>query len=87
MVWQVRMDGSDGRTDLRLTHPDSLAFYHRHTTKMDGSTLFIGALTSPLAFPCFMISPICCSRPVAVAYPEAMRPEIGVIGSPGTPKL
>ena len=36
------MDGSDGRTDLRLNHPDSLAFYHRYTTKADGTTLFIG---------------------------------------------
>jgi len=46
-VVQVRMDGSDGRTDLRLAHPDSLAIYHRDTTKMDGSVLYIGTMTQP----------------------------------------
>jgi hypothetical protein len=42
VLLQVKMDGSDGRTDLRLSHPDSLAFYHRYTTKMDGSALYVG---------------------------------------------
>ena len=36
------MDGSDGRTDLRLSHPDSLGIYHRSSSKPDGSALLIG---------------------------------------------
>ena len=36
------MDGSDGRTDLRLNQKDSLAIYHRSTSKLDGSCLLIG---------------------------------------------
>ena len=39
---QVRMDGSDGKTDLRLNKSDSLGIYHRSTTKPDGSVLLVG---------------------------------------------
>lgn len=37
------MDGSDGRTDLRLSHPDSIGVYHRSSTKPDGTALLIGS--------------------------------------------
>ena len=39
---QVRMDGTDGRTDLRLSRADSLAMYHRTSTRDEGSILFVG---------------------------------------------
>ena len=39
---QVRMEGSDGRTDLRLSRADSLAMYHRTSTRDEGSILFVG---------------------------------------------
>ena len=39
------MDGSDGRTDLRLSKPDSLGMYNRFSLKEDGSMLLIGSFT------------------------------------------
>ena len=41
---QVRMDGSDGCTDLRMSIPDSSGCFVRTTAKRDGSLLLIGEL-------------------------------------------
>lgn len=38
----VRMDGSDGRTDLRMFIPGSSACFVRTTAKADGSLLLLG---------------------------------------------
>ena len=45
--WQVRMDGSDGCTDLRMSIPDNSACFVRNTAKRDGSLLLIGELRRP----------------------------------------
>ncbi len=45
VTWiQVRMDGSDGSTDLRMSIPDSSGCFVRTTAKRDGSLLLIGEL-------------------------------------------
>lgn len=41
--WQVRMDGSDGRTDLRMCMPRDTGVFVRSTAKPDGSMLLMGA--------------------------------------------
>ena len=41
--WQVRMDGSDGRTDLRMSIPRDTGVFVRSTAKPDGSMLLMGA--------------------------------------------
>jgi hypothetical protein len=38
----VRMDGSDGRTDLRMSIPSCSACFVRTTAKSDGSLLLLG---------------------------------------------
>ena len=42
--WQVRMDGSDGGTDLRMSIPENSACFVRLTAKQDGSLLLLGEL-------------------------------------------
>ena len=44
---QVRMDGSDGQTDLRLAIPEHCACFLRMTAKPDGSHLLLGARLTP----------------------------------------
>ncbi|KAL3136782.1 hypothetical protein ABBQ38_005496 [Trebouxia sp. C0009 RCD-2024] len=40
---EVRMDGSDGHTDLRMSMPDNVGAFYRSSTKSDGSALCLGA--------------------------------------------
>ncbi|KAK9820202.1 hypothetical protein WJX72_007430 [[Myrmecia] bisecta] len=42
---QVRMDGSQSRTDLRMSIPESTGAFFRSTSKPDGSILCLGAPT------------------------------------------
>ena len=39
---QVRMDGSDGRTDMRMSVPNNVGAFYRESTKPDGSALCLG---------------------------------------------
>lgn len=39
---QVRMDGSNGGLDMRMSVPESLGAFHRTTGKPDGSLLLLG---------------------------------------------
>ena len=39
---QMRMDGSDGHNDLRMTAPDCMGAFYRHSTRADGSVLCLG---------------------------------------------
>ena len=39
---QVRMDGSDGHTDLRMCMPDNVGAFFRSSTKSDGTALCLG---------------------------------------------
>lgn len=39
---QVRMDGSDGQTDLRMSMPDNVGAFYRSSTKPDGTALCLG---------------------------------------------
>ena len=41
-VSQVRMDGSDGQTDLRMSMPQNVGAFYRESTKPDGSALCLG---------------------------------------------
>lgn len=40
---EVRMDGSDGRTDMRMSVPNNVGAFYRESTKPDGSALCLGA--------------------------------------------
>lgn len=42
---EVRMDGSDGQTDLRMSMPQNVGAFYRESTKPDGSALCLGAST------------------------------------------
>lgn len=44
---QVRMDRSDGRTDLRMSIPETSGCFVRTTAKRDGSLLLIGGRRRP----------------------------------------
>ena len=41
------MDGSNGRTDLRMSIPEHCACFLRTTAKPDGSHLLLGARLTP----------------------------------------
>ncbi len=42
LCFQVRMDGSDGQTDLRMSMPQNVGAFYRESTKPDGSALCLG---------------------------------------------
>ncbi len=42
LCFQVRMDGSDGQTDLRMSMPQNVGAFYRESTKPDGSILCLG---------------------------------------------
>ncbi len=44
LCFQVRMDGSDGQTDLRMSMPQNVGAFYRESTKPDGSVLCLGEL-------------------------------------------
>jgi len=39
LCFQVRMDGSDGQSDLRMSMPQNVGAFYRESTKPDGSAL------------------------------------------------
>lgn len=48
------MDGSDGGMDMRMSIPSSTGAFLRHTSKADGSALYLGVL-QPLLSYCILL--------------------------------
>ena len=66
MVMQVRMDGSDGRTDMRMSMPHNVGAFYRESTKPDGSALCLGQTLAvadsmhALLMPCYAAQAMLC---------------------------
>ena len=41
---QVRMDGTNGKADLRMSVPENVGAFYRSSTKPDGTVLCLGRL-------------------------------------------
>ena len=41
-VTQVRMDGTNGKADLRMSMPENVGAFYRSSTKPDGTVLCLG---------------------------------------------